>query len=324
MKKILKITIYNLVLFTAIFFISDYVLYKFSSEPTKYLKDHPLSTSVPKYHYTFKNPKIPYTELDGYFNNEDNIFAGRKPFGTNYKTAPILIFGDSFAHGQYLEPNQTFGYKLSKTLKRPVYNRAIPGSGFQHMYYQVTPPFSSIFFNQVPKTDTVIYIMINDHYLRMSIFSDFDITGDYFHLHYNYKNGKLVKDNYSNPILNFLKSSYTIKAINLKYLDYTIGSPLFAEHYTNNALHYFVETRKMLEEKWQNKINFTVILYDNTPIYYKDLLTQKLKGNNFNVIDTSELTTKNLNSETYLMQDNLHPTEKAWDLLTPKIIKRLN
>ena len=87
--------------------------------------------------------------------------------------------------------------------------------------------------------------------------------------------------------------------------------------------HISIETRDKLEKHWNNKINFTVLLYDNIPIKNKKMLREKLEANNFTVIDTSDLTKEDLNSEKYLMQDNLHPTEAAWDLLTPKIIKTL-
>ena len=50
---------------------------------------------------------------------------------------------------------------------------------------------------------------------------------------------------------------------------------------------------------------------------------KKLKKNGFIVFSTNDITNENLKIEKYMMQDNNHPTEKAWDLLTPKIAERL-
>lgn len=321
--KVLAIIIFNVCLIVAAIAISDYLTYLYDANPRTYYKNHPLSTEIPPFKYHLKCPPIPYTHLEGYFNGENNIFQGRLPVGTEYKTEPIIFFGDSYIHGQYLKYNQNFGYKLSKALRRPVYNRAIPGSGFQHMYFQVADESAKSFYSEVPPSDTIFYIIIHDHYLRMTIFSDFDALGGNIHLRYTIKNNKLVKDNYNNVILNILKSSHTIRNFNLKYIDYYIHSPRSAENLTNSALKYFVETRNILEKRWNKKIKFNIIFYNNFKIEHQDILRKKLEDNGFKTVVISELTDENLNSEEYLMQDNLHPTEAAWDLLTPKIIDKL-
>ena len=327
--KIFSIITVNILLLIILLFISDFILYKLSVNPKKYFEENPLSDSIPKFHYELKEPNITFIELDDYFDGQDDISRGRKPAGLQYCSEakknnchPIVLFGDSFAHGQYLHYNQNFGFKLSNALKRPVYIRAIPGSGIQHMYYQVSDDMVKSFYDQVPPTDTVFYILIDDHFLRMMIFSDFDIPGGHVFLRYTLKNHKLIKDNYQNKFLNLLKASYTIRAVNLKYLDFILKNNLCADKLTDFMLEYFVQTRSILEKKWNKKINFTVIFYDNDEINYKNLLRKKLEDNNFTVIDTDELTNEDLNSEKYLMQDNLHPTEAAWDLLTPLIIKK--
>ena len=74
--------------------------------------------------------------------------------------------------------------------------------------------------------------------------------------------------------------------------------------------------------KWNNKINFYVIFYED--IKYSDMLQNKLKNNNFKVLKTSDLTNEDLDSPKYKMQDNGHPTEEAWNLLTPLILKNID
>lgn len=319
--KILTIIIINILLLLILLFLSDWIVYKVNSQPKEFYKNFPPQTPIPPFQYMIKNPFITFIELNDYFNGQDNVFNGRLPNGLKYKNkTPITIFGDSFAHGQYLNPDQNFSHKLAETLKRPVYNRAIPGSSMQHMFHQVTDS-ANVFFEQVPKSDTVFYIFIDEHYCRMSILSDFETIYKTFYLRYTLKNGKLKKDNYNNPLLNLIKSSYTIRILSHKYTNWYINNPKMAEKLTNQILAFFIETREKLEQNWNNKINFVVILYDNTPIKNKSMLRKKLEDNNFIVIDTSELTNEDLNSEKYLFQDNLHPTEAAWDLLTPRIIE---
>ena len=330
--KILLILFVNLILLILLILLSDFIIYKIDSNPDKFLKNNPLSTEIPKFRYNIKDFDIVYLPLNDYYDGSNDIFKGRKPVGLEYckmnkncsYPPPIIIFGDSFAHGQYLKFNQNFSYKLSQTLKRPVYNRAIPGSGVQHMFYQVSDKDDTSFYEEVQPSDTVFYILIDDHYLRMSILSDFDTVQGNIHLRYTKnRRGELVKDNYKNVLLNIIKSSPTIKAINLKYLDNYIKNPKNADKLTDMLLLYFIQTRKILENKWNKKIKFIVIFYDNRKINHKEILRKKLEENNFIVLDTSELTSEDLNSEEYLMQDNLHPKEKAWDLLTPIIINKL-
>ncbi len=323
--KILSVILINILFLIIAFFLIEFFIFLKYSQPEQ--REAFGQEQKAQFKYYLRNITPLYTELADYFNGEDNQFCGRLPVGTDYNSTPILIFGDSFAHGQYLNPDQNFGYKLSQALKRPVYNRAVSGSGPQTMYYQVSEPFADTFFSQVPQTDTVFYILIGQHYERMVIFSVFDPIGDSnFFLKYKIVNGKLKIDNYNNPFLNFLKSSYIIHVLNLKYVEKYIHSKLFSNKVADDFLVYFNETRNALENKWNNKIKFNVILYDDVPLYcgipFKNVIKQKLLDNGYNVIDISELTNEDLNSPEYLMQDNNHPTEKAWDLLTPLIIDK--
>lgn len=238
---------------------------------------------------------------------------GRKPSGLEYSAVPITIFGCSFAQGQFLENNQTFSYKLSKLLKRPVYNRAVNGQGFGEMYYQSELPE---FYSEVPKSDTVIYVMIDDHY-RRSYINTISILDRYFLLHYKVRNKELKFEDYKNPFMNFFKSLYISKYTNLMYAEKFVSKDENADKITNDALLYFTKTRENLEKKW-GKINFYVLLYGK--IRFEEELTEKLEQNGFVVIKTSNLTSADLENDTkYIIENNGHPTEKAWDLLTPKI-----
>lgn len=134
---------------------------------------------------------------------------------------------------------------------------------------------------------------------------------------------KLFELTTKNPYRYYLKNIYVLYTDLHDYFDGSDNK--FKEKVADEFLLYFTQTRNALEKEWNNKIKFNVILYDDVPpncgIPNKDTIKRKLEENNFNVIDINDLTDEDLNSEKYLMQDNLHPTEAAWDLLTHKIIK---
>ena len=325
MNKIIKLIIINILILFIVFFLTEYAVYKISINTEENKNRIKNGEQLPKFEYILDNVKPIYIdELEFYFDGTNDIHKGRLPVGLEYNKKPIVIFGCSFALGQYLNFNQNFGFKLSKVLKRPVFNRAISGAGISHMYYQTSDNFADVFYKQVPKTDTVYYVMIDAHYERFSIFSDYDIIGRNFHLRYHFKDKKPIIDDYNNKFLNFLKQSYIIRALNLKYINWKIRSKFFENDITDEVLYYFIETRNELEKHWNNKIKFNIIFYDFedfTPFIHKELLKKKLKENGFNVIDTKEITNENLKSEKYFMNDNYHPKEAAWDLLLPEIIK---
>ncbi len=313
--KILSVILCNILLFILLIFLCDLAIYNHYSK--KYKVIHHNVFEIPKFSYIVK----PYYGIDitTCFDGSDNIFRGRKPDGLKYKgNEPIVVFGCSFAHGQFLDYNQTFSYKLAHILKRPVYNRAFPGRGLGFMYLQST---SYNFYTAVPPSDTVIYVLIKDHYKRL--LSNFiDILDTYMIEHFYKKDDTLVLDG-SNYLKNIIISSYTYKLLNSKYINWYLNNKKYEEELTNLAVFYFIKTRENLEKRWNKKIDFIIVYYDNYPILYKETLFKKLEENNFKIIDTGKVTDINLSSPEYISQSNLHPTEKAWDVLTPIIAKEL-
>ena len=194
---------------------------------------------------------------------------------------------------------------------------------FTNMYLQVTQQEGKPFFSDIPSCDTVIYIMINDHY-RRSMINYFMMLDLHVIPHLNVKRNELILDDYNNKFLNFIKSTYIYKYINHEYAQYYSNNPKNAEKITDTTLLYFTKTREILEKRWGKKVNFTIIYYDTWPIPHGELLKKKFEDKGFNVIKTSELTSENLENEKYLSKVNSHPTEEAWNLLTPLIIKKLN
>lgn len=274
-----------------------------------------------EYVYLFHLKHPPMLEPKGanFFSDKEG-YSGRAPVGLEYKNGkPIVIFGCSYAYGRALQKNETFGYKLSHYLKTPVYNRAIDGGGFQQMYKQI---LSDVFFEEVPPTDTVIYVMIDDHYRRM-YGEPFDLDAFYLIPYFKEKNGELKLANYNNCFLNFLRYSLTLRIVKCLWYKYYLNNNFNKEKITDLAVLHLKKSREMLEKRWNKKINFTVILYDDVPIKFQDLLIKKLKQNDFKVFVASEISGKNMRDEEYYSQVTEHPTKEAWDLLTPLIAEKI-
>ncbi len=317
MKKIFKILIINVVIFILCIFISDLLIYKnFADNFYKTnLKDYQINK--------FKYQTEPFFAFDirTFFDGSDNMYMGRKPDGLEFSDkTPVVIFGCSFAHGQHLEANQTLSYKLSQLLKRPVYNRAISGRGLAQMLFQSE---SDIFYKDVPPSDTVIYLMIEDHYRRMLV-SHINMLDYHFNGNYKLKNNKLIFEDYNNPIKNIIRSSYTIKLLNQKFAKYYIANPDNAQKLTDEVLLYFIQTRGNLERHWKRKVNFIVLFYDD--VSYKDILIEKLKENGFCAYSINEdiapdVPLKNL--EYKISKQNGHPNERAWETITPLLVEKL-
>ena len=316
-KKIILIILFNIIILGVIILISDIFIYKYYA--ANYYKNHPKIYRINEFKYMPYLPEY-ITDLESYFNGQNNLFFGRLPDGREYNNkTPIVLFGCSYAFGQHLNYNQTFSYKLSHILKRPVYNRSMSGGSFQHMYMQ---SLSDSFYKTIPISDTVIYVMIGDHY-RRSLLWYFDVLDLHLYPHFHKYKHKLIMDNPHNNFLNFFKSIYIVKHFNHVYANKYINNQNNSHEITDNTVLYFNETRKELEKHWNKKIKFIVIFYEDWDIMYQQELMQKLKNNNFIVLSTKEITQEDLRNKKYQMQDNHHPTEEAWDLLVPKLVERL-
>ncbi|MBQ2644254.1 hypothetical protein IJG14_01610 [bacterium] len=310
--KFIKIFLFNIIAIGILWVLSDICLYITSLK----MDDELSITNLKKF---YKKPLSHIYIIEYFFdiknNIEENFFLARKPDGIVYKTSPILLFGCSYAYGLFLNYNQTFSYKLANQIKRPVYNRAIPGFGLQQMHYQTT---TDEFYKSVPKCDTVISVIISDHFRRM-LGEPFHIYDAYLLLHYKYKDDHFIMDNYDKPLVIFYKHNYTLRAIRKIYNYYYLHNPKNFDKITDEALAYFIKTRENLENHWHNKIKFVVFFY--RPYMYEDILMKKLRNNNFYAISSKDLTPENLFNSTFI--DHEHPNEAAWDLLTPLFVEKM-
>lgn len=316
-KKIIFILISNILFLFLFLVLIDYAIYKYYAY--NFYKLHPKQTTLWQYAHRQWFPEY-LINFESYFNGKNDIYFGRLPDGTQYKDKlPIIVFGCSYAFGEYLTKEQTLSYKLSEQLKRPVFNRGVHGGGLAHMLLQVS---SADLYKTIPRTDTIIYVMMSDHY-RRTMLQYFDILDYHVYPVFKTKNGELILTDYNNKFMSQIRSWYITKLINHIRAKKYIDNPNNIDFITDKVLLFFNKSKSILEEHYGKDLNFYIIFYEDQVIPYSDILRKKLEKNGFGVISTKELTDKNLSSSEYYMQDKFHPSEKAWTLLTPLIIDKL-
>lgn len=239
-------------------------------------------------------------------------------YGDNSKGS-ILLFGDSFAQGFLLKDNQTLHYKLSKKTGRTVYNRAMSSMGPAFTYYSLlndknlTPENANI--------KSIYYILIWDHLNRLYTYycSPF---GNQLNIRYEEviekkdERKKTLKE--IEPSFIPFYSSFLVKEIqeiivNHKFYNEENNFELF------NAL--MSETIKLSKEKYPGS-KFVILEY---PDWYNKRLPEKeietLKSFGADFINVEELVEHTLTDKEYLIEDGLHPSEKAWDEISDKLIE---
>ncbi len=314
MKNFFRIFLINLILFILFIFLAEGIVWtcenlRMKAHHEKYIGVWPIP-----FHPGVKPFQM---DIDYYPNIKEGW--GRETEGLNYKKPPIVVFGCSYVYGYLLNKDQTFTYKLAHKSKRPVYSRAYQGWSIQHMLYQVR---QNKFYKYVPEPEYAIYVLMHDHFRRLySInFLSGHLLNEEQNLRYKLKNGKLIQITNSNPVLNFIKRSYVINKFHQVYVNNVILSPKNYDNYSKFVLEHFIESKQEMQKHWKNT-KYIVLYYD--PLYNEDKFTKSLEDNGFEVIDIQKLTNVDLYDDKYKISDG-HPNEKAWELISDKLIKQLN
>ncbi|MBQ8886077.1 MAG: hypothetical protein IJY61_00055 [Candidatus Gastranaerophilales bacterium] len=311
MKKF-KLILINTLIFITILFVIEGIIWINENEALRKLGGLDKNNQYYAFHPGIKKF---YLDLNSFPKINKGYEYGRQPVGLEYNKKPIVIFGCSYAYGQGLNSNQTLSYKLSHQAKVPAYSRSHSGWGIQHMLYQVEKP---LFYEKVPEPSHAIYVYIPDHMNRLYFHSFilFDTLIEKFNLRYKEKNGELQEVKHDNFLFNQIQRLYIINKIN-QYI--VINTPKGSKQY-DFALKHFIVAKEKMQEQWKNT-KYVVIFYTakKEDVYLK----KKLEENDFIILDADEMANKNLRDNEYMSRD-YHPTEEAWNLITPKIIEYLN
>lgn len=298
MKKILTILLVNLIIFLIAYLSVD--IYCFVKDIRYHGRLYALSTPLTSIKYYLRTySRIFYTQK-----NYDKIFIQgeeqtyfRSPLNLDSPKKPILIMGCSYAYGSDLNANQSLMGKLVKYANRPVYNRAISARGVNEMYYQVK---SDKFYSIIPKPEWFIYVFIPDQIRRAQLPCSIVDIGVYFDKNFN------IKPNFNPPLIYTFKNS-------IKYFD----NPKYTEHYLD-VMH---EIKKETQKHWGDDIKYLFLFFDTNDILY-NRIEPSLTQDGFQCYSLNDLTDVDLSQPKYKAPDMAHPSEMAWELLTPILIEK--
>lgn len=321
MKKIILIIAINLLVFLGILAICEAYLFVQAQEEHKKLVARFTKEKVPPLKYNLNKDTFD-EEYDKY---QKKLF--RMPNGEKYNRESIILLGRSYVYGYGLKDNETISYLLAEETKRPVYNRAIPAAGLQHIYFQVCRDDFAVESKTAPAF--VIYLLCYncdiDRLLAKSIFS-VEFTIEYFRDKTN-KNGDLIIDKGILP--RYIRSLCLTKYIKIKLINkYKYKNKLNDDDFLFDIL---MRTQGKLLNKFPNS-KFIVIDWDfqndemlnNNYMQKHNHFVNKLKENGICIYSFKEIMDNKYNKEKEIMDDyNGHPTAEFWQNAVPQIAKKL-
>lgn len=242
-----------------------------------------------------------------------NTQESRDYIDSNSKKRPILILGCSIAYGYNLEKEQTLQYKLGKLTHRSVYNRAIPSYGIQNAIYMLD---NFNFEKEIKDPEYIIFIFINDHYKRLYR-EVYDVTEPILYLNYSVINGNLVEKKrfkfpYRFAFGRRISNIFTEKK-------YDISSK---ELFKDSKI-YFTKLKEVANKKFPNS-KLVILDYEENDACLNSEI-KELSKDNFIVLNCHDLTNEYLYEPKYRFSfDIYHPNELTWDIVAPKLAKKLN
>ena len=263
------------------------------------------------------NPRINYIKMTDF--DKDKIISELRPIEyRNNNKPPIILFGCSFTYGFGLNKAETFSRKLADYTNRTVINRGANGTGISFMYYQLNDEEISKNFPQ--NTEYVIYTLIPDHFERLFRYRSW-ILAKQFLLRYKLDgDNNLVKEKIKNPLIHSLFTSIILE----EFIEKVKAADIEAE--INLANRLFEESYKKIREQMPNA-KF-IILYlknskdsDNMDTFVSNL--ENIDKENIRVIYINELIPDIAKDRDCWIEDNEHPSAKAWDKIVPVLSKQL-
>ena len=255
---------------------------------------------------------IPYENYLHYL-FRDRVYM-RKPVGLNFDKKPIILYGCSYSYGYLLDEKDSFGTKLSKEAKRPVYNYSLASKGIQNMLYFLE---KDEHYNDFSEPEYVIYTFIDDHIRRL--YTPCNAFDNIEFIEYTQTKNDLKR---KNTPLKFLHSLYVYNKLeNFIYHKFTEKNQ---EKCMDFALLHFEQAKKQFEKHYPNT-KFILLLYPTeNNVFINSEKWQKLKDDGVIIYNLNDLTDVDLTKDEYKLSDKVHPNEKAWEVITEALVKKLN
>ena len=292
-------------------YISDYKaeLKARGSYTQEELKDPPL-----RFQYSLR--LIPFKKYWYDLKKEDTY--KKRIYNKNTKKKSILILGCSFAEGARLKRNENLAYKLSRKLDRRTYNQGYSGFGTSETLFLSR---NDDFYNDIKiEPEYIVYVYLTDHIRR--IFADKYGLDKNVYLSYEEKDNRFIE---KNPLFLQLYRLSLLKRLKVKEIyERSINSD-YDDYLFNTFKSYIKEVRKNLNNRFPNA-KFIIIKYpikdDEERFIYTTDRWKELESEGFIVYDVMKETNSDMTSSEYTVFDG-HPNEKAWELITNDLIKKL-
>jgi len=324
MKKILKILSIYISSFFVLIIMAETFLFGFSVYKQKKMFNR----------WTPKKQFEKYFEKSDYEISDFKPERFRKDFGINYNKKSILIFGCSHLFGVGLDDEQTFGYKLSKATKRPVYNRAFWAWGPQYMLYILK---TKKWIENIKPPEYIITMFIPDYCQRLYLYQGWPFdSGVYLRYKLN-KNGSV-------ELLPTSPYPFYWRFLIVKYSQYYLENKKRNDSVYTNKLYLEIMKESMnTVKKRYPKAKVILLLYKggSASLGKKSLIMKEedyfnskpftpstlmeLKKMGYIVVNMEEILNHSLEIKEYkLGNDPTHPNEKVWDEIVPALKKRFD
>lgn len=230
----------------------------------------------------------------------------------------IILFSDSYPYGTNLDENQTFSYKLAEATNSTVYNRSFPGWGAQQILYQLK---TEDFYSRIKTSDYIIYTFIDDHLNRLNNYQWGGYWTNTVNLRLKEENGNLTE---IKPLFKPFWFLFTVKELQCLSQSY-LNSPSNYEKNFQLFSRIMKESLYLTKKHYPNS-KFVILMYSPCNYMTPEKLNQfkELEKDGFIVIQTDEFVKENLRDGIYHFGNDGHPTAKAWSVIVPALVKKLN
>ena len=259
----------------------------------------------------YKKP-VPFSPNASAYTWNNRIFEKK-----NSKKKPLTVVGCSFAEGSCLNDNQILGYKLSDLSNRTVYQRGVTASGLSYVYYQIDKKLIPVAPND---SEYIVYVFIFDHLFRLYQ-HQLGFWSTELNLRYEYKNGKIQQIKDFLPFVNMFYSTNLIQ----EFLSDKQGEK--ESQNFNLFKPMMIDMMKTLKKNYPN----TKMVFLDYPqsdeewCYLPEDIKKFIRDEGYIYVNANDLVGDNLGKREYKVEGEwLHPNEKAWDLVAPKLAKLLN
>ena len=257
---------------------------------------------------------------DNYLSFDNSFFVekGQEKFNfrnpsikKSYGTDSIILAGCSFTYGYGIEHENTFGAMLSDYTNKNIYNMGVNGGSPRDFLYilrnkDILNKHLRFDNKKEDKIDTIIYTYIEDQ--RQRLFVDV------------YRRSPGFRINAKKELKYYKESNFLINSVLYQLITKYIAYNFIPKKVQYSLLNLYMDTiYQEIKKQFGDDTKFVLLVY-----YADDNDWSFLEKQGAKVIFLSDLTGKDLSKPEYLIYDKAHPNKKAWDLIIPLLVSKLD